>query len=618
MLTNQVTIFRHFSEIDKPLYSSIGAVLEGIKCGKLKDEIEKIRATTDEAEIKSLKMQLPCVLFAGLFDIPLTKQRADGSYYKSFRNDNSLSKHSRFVPFDIDDVDDVEGLKQDLIKDEYIFAVWKSPSGTGVHGLIKIADGNKHEAHYTALIKRYPQFDTSARNPSRVLFFSYDPNLLTQEVSKTFFEVLEEEKLEGMSMSQSSTDYKKLDIAARMIRVAELGTRHNAVIKASYLVGGYIGGGIVEESIAREVLRHEVFNKFDGKDVQIEYQAIDDGIKAGQFMPINEVQRYQQEVMQEAGILEEELSFLSDNKSDEEYIRRYKAGLIPLGVPFGHEDMDKYLLLKEGEFYATLSHSHTGKSTFNFWIIFLSALKYDWCWVLYTGENRIPSVKMRFLEFYTGCKLKDIDDAHLNQGLKWLNDRIFFVNNDTMHSYDDILKFAEKTSKYHTIKGLFIDPINALKTDTKANKYQYEMEMYTEMLLFTKRTNISIFVSLHTRTDSQRLRDKDGNQPMPFPADADGGAVLYNKSDIFLTLNRNIQDPNTWMFTEIYVNKMRNKETGGDVTPRGQSIRIRMQHGLEFVDDYNKLPFDRNYLKYIPKVVFEAPTIEDAYIETPF
>lgn len=603
------------------MYSTIEATLKGIKEGKVKQEIEQIRASKDEDEIKKLKLQLPCILFAGKFDIPLTKHKEDGTMYKSFRNDTSLSIHSRFVPFDVDDVEDVETFKTDMMKDEYIYAVWKSPSGTGVHGLIKIADGNKHEQHYASLIKRYPQFDTSARNPSRVLFFSYDDNLLLNVNSKTFFEVLEEEKFDGMVMSQITTDYKKLDIAARMIRSAQMGTRHNAVVKASYLVGGYIAGGLAEETIAREVLKHEVFNKFDGKDVEIEYKAVDDGIKAGQFMPINELAKYQHEVMEEAGIMEEELNFLSSNIDDEEFIRRYKAGLIPMGLPFGYDDMDKYLLLKEGEFYATLSHSHTGKTSMNLWLIFLSALKYDWGWVIYTGENRVYSLKMKILEFYMGVKIKESREEHMQQGIKWLNERFFFINNETMHVYKDILKYAEKVSKYHSIKGVLIDPINALKTTDKASKYDYEMEMYTDMLLFTKRTNISLFISIHTRTQSQRERDKDGNQLMPYPADADGGAVLYNKADVFITMNRNIQDPDTWMVTELYVNKQRNKETGGDVTPRNTAIRIRMQKGLEFTDDYGSIPFKRDYLKNIPKLVYHTPTSEDVEREidnTPF
>jgi hypothetical protein len=130
--------------------------------------------------------------------------------------------------------------------------------------------------------------------------------------------------------------------------------------------------------------------------------------------------------------------------------------------------------------------------------------------------------------------------------------------------------------------------------------------MYTNMLLFTKRTNITVFLSIHTRTQAQRERSKDGNQLMPFPADADGGAVLYNKCDIFITMNRNIQDPETWMITELFVNKMRNKESGGEVTPKNQSIKIKMHKGVEFTDEYGNLPFDRNYLRMDKKLISDV------------
>jgi hypothetical protein len=177
-----------------------------------------------------------------------------------------------------------------------------------------------------------------------------------------------------------------------------------------------------------------------------------------------------------------------------------------------------------------------------------------------------------------------------------------------MHSYDELLAYTEKVSKFHSIKAVFIDPINALKVKG-ASKYDNDMEMYTDMLLFTKRTNISVFVALHTRSQSQRERDSHGNQLMPHPSDADGGAVLYNKADIYMTANRNIQDPNTWMITEISVNKMRNKETGGAVTPRGQSIKLVMKNGVEFTDEYDWLPIKRRGV--VNNITYTQTTLDD-------
>jgi hypothetical protein len=599
-----ITIFEKFSSIGKPYTTSVEAVFKAIREGKVKDKIEQIRSEEDQELIGKLKMELPAVLYAGVFNIPIKKTRTDGTVYESYRNDKSLSIHSKLIPIDVDDVDPIK-YKAEAHKDPYIYALWTSPSGTGVHGLIKIADGNKHEQHYNALLKRYPVFDPTARNPSRILFMSYDPDIYINNDSKTFFEVIEDIRNEGMQMTGATTDYSKLNIASKMIQKAEMGKRHHSVIKAAYLVGGWVSGGLVEESIAKKVLDYEVLKKFGPQEADAEYQAVEDGIKAGQFMPINELATYERTAIEEMGLIDEELSFLVKNQDDEEYIRKYRAGLIPIGLPFGYDDMDKYLLLKEGEFYALLSHAHTGKTALTFWLIFLSSYKYDWGWVVYTGENRTASVKMRMVEHYVGKKIKDCSEFEFQESLKWVNERMYFINNDTMHSYDDLLKYAEKVSKFHSIKGMFIDPINALKVKGNS-QYDNDMEMYTDMLLFTKRTNISIFVALHTRSQSQRERDKDGNQLIPWPADADGGAVLYNKADIFLTMNRNIQDPLTWMVTEIYVNKMRNKDTGGNTTPRGQMIKLKMRDGIEFTDEYDWLPIKRSgreepKIKYVPQ-----------------
>jgi len=600
-----VTIFRTFSDVGSPMYADARGVLNAIKNGKVKDEVEAIRSAKSDEEVSRLKKKLPCVLWAGRFAIPVTIKRDDGTMYNSYRTDQSLSEHSKLIPFDVDDVDDIAKYKEDAKKDGFIYALWVSPSGTGLHGLIKIADGTKHDEHYTAILKRYPIFDPTARNPSRVLFFSYDPDIYINPEAKTFFELSEKITYSGTNMTTGFTDYKRLGIAARMIRISEQGARHNAVIKSSYLIGGLIAGGVVEENIGRAVLEHEVNIKFDNDDLADELRAIDDGIKAGKYAPISDIEKHENEVWEAVGAIEDELSFLSNNRLDEDYIRKYRAGLIPMGKPFGYDDMDKYLLIKEGEFYATLSHSHTGKTTVNLWLIFLSALKYDWCWVVYTGENRVASVKMRIIEFFVGSKINNTPEDFFQQGIKFVNERFFFINNDNMHDYMEILKYTESVSKFHSIKGVLIDPVNALKIG-KQNKYDHEMEMYTNMLLFTKRTSITIFLSIHTRTQAQRERDKQGNQLMPYPADADGGAVLYNKSDVFIVMNRNIQDPETWMFTELYVSKMRNKESGGDITPKGQAIKLRMQKGIEFTDEMGHLPFERDYLKMDKKLIGKA------------
>jgi hypothetical protein len=73
------------------------------------------------------------------------------------------------------------------------------------------------------------------------------------------------------------------------------------------------------------------------------------------------------------------------------------------------------------------------------------------------------------------------------------------------------------------------------------------------------------------------------------------------------------------MITEMHINKMRNKETGGDVTQKGMPIQLRMGHGIEFTDEFGCLPFERNYLKEEFKIEYKPITNEEAWeLDVPF
>ena len=91
---------------------------------------------------------------------------------------------------------------------------------------------------------------------------------------------------------------------------------------------------------------------------------------------------------------------------------------------------------------------------------------------------------------------------------------------------------------------------------------------------------------------------------MPFPADADGGAVLANKTDVFIVMNRHINDPERWMVNELAVVKNRTAEfNGGGITPKNDYIKIKMNKGVEFTDEFGNLPFERDYLKMDKKLI---------------
>jgi len=600
-----VTMFSDITSVSDPRPVRLTDVLDAIRTGRYKDKVESIRSETNEDERRRLKSKLPCVLFCGEFTNGVEKEK-DGKKYISYRDDRSLKKHSGFVPIDIDKVHSIEYKMEQLKQLPYVYALWVSSSGNGIHGLIKIGDPNRHSEHYRALLDKIPELDSTAQNPSRVLYVSYDPDIYVNENCDTFYDIISEKKREVVyKTGDGSTDYKKIDIAVRMIRNAQDGEKHHVLNKAAFLMGGFVATKTVEYDMAFNILRHEISKK-DIRDLKHAEKTIADALTSGMSMPAADMEVEYKSAVELVGIESEDLSFLTDNQKDEAYIHKFRLGLIPQGLEFGHEYLDNHLRLKEGEFYAVLGHSHIGKSTLTLWLLFLASVKHDWNWMVYCGENSSASVKIKLMQFFMGKRIQLFNEVEHRMALKFVDEHFFLLSSNYIYSYKDILDHAVKLMEYKSLKGIFIDPYNSLKMELvgNASKYTYDYEAYSAMLTFTKKYNTSLFLSVHTTTAAQREKDKDGNQVMPHATDAEGGSALYNRCDNFVTIHRKIKDNNEFMFTHVSIDKVRNDDTGGRPTPRSEPVILRMSDKVEFLDENGVSPIVRDYylLKYEYKI----------------
>ena len=251
-----------------------------------RDQCEEVAAQKQLSEqVDKIKKGLPAFTVSGTF--PSGQRQKD-----------KLIQHSGRLQIDVDKLpaDRLQLVKEQLATDPHMEATFISPSGNGVKAVMRIpvcANDEKHKQAFLAaenyLSQQYQlKIDPSIKDVSRVMFASYDPDLVlrSNSVELDVARWLPEQKQSTATNQPTNAEHgqayaqKVLEGACQQIRAAVLGERHNVRIKQAYLVGGYVGGGHLESSFALDqLLQSAEANTEDPKKAR---RDIDDGFRDGQ------------------------------------------------------------------------------------------------------------------------------------------------------------------------------------------------------------------------------------------------------------------------------------------------------------------------------------------------
>lgn len=521
-------------------------------------------------ERREIKEQIPIMCFSGEFES---------------RYDDKLIEHSGFIIVDFDDIDPNDA-KSFLALDEYSLLVFTSTSGNGVKVLVRVTNPERHRDHFRAIKVYYEKqynltADPTGINESRACFDSHDPDYILNLEAKPFGHMISEnaENAKAGDKSQPFTDYEHLNIACRMIRRAEEGQKHNTLLRASVLCGGYIAAGKMEEDEVIRVLMREISKK-DIVSEQNALNTIQDGIEKGKQMPVGELLTERDKVTREMKINDGDMSFISSDDDDFKWINDFAEGKIIQGLTTGCEALDQYWRFKKN-FTIINGHSNIGKTTFALYLMVLSSVLHDWKWVIYTSENRTASVKMKLMSFLTGKDLNTLTYRQRKAAYDWVRDHFTVISNDKVYSVYDILIFAEKIMKNQRTDGLLIDPYNGLRKELGTSGmgvHEYDYEAASEMLTTANSKGIAVWLNTHAVTEAQRMKGDDGLPIAPFAEQTEGGGKFVNRADDFLTFHRKIQhpEPDIRRTVEFHVRKIRETETGGEPTPLDSPVRFEM------------------------------------------
>lgn len=162
--------------------------LKNIKSGKYKDLILKCRKSVeigDKNLYTSLKTQLPAVTFCGEF--------------KNGHKASDLVIYNSLIVIDIDGLlpENILSIKNSLILDKYILALWDSPSGRGLKGLVRTnSNKDNHKEFFNSLsvyfLENYQiELDKSGSDVSRLCFSSWDEDIFYNRDSEVYNDFLE-------------------------------------------------------------------------------------------------------------------------------------------------------------------------------------------------------------------------------------------------------------------------------------------------------------------------------------------------------------------------------------------------------------------------------------------
>jgi|TARA_B110000305_G_scaffold226527_1_gene274245 archaellum biogenesis ATPase FlaH len=267
-----------------------------------------------------------------------------------------------------------------------------------------------------------------------------------------------------------------------------------------------------------------------------------------------------------------------------EKLQMVRSGKIKEGLKLDIPEIDEHFRFKTSNFNVILGHANTGKTTVILYLMLLYSIKHNLKWLVFSSENEPYTLMKKMIEFMEGNVINKIEEKHFKNRSEFINEHFKFIDPQELYSYKNILDLATELKKAWNYQGLLIDPFNSLIKDKDLsrthNGHEYDYFATSEMRVFCKKNQISLWLNTHANTEALRKRHSDrheyaGHPIPPMASDVEGGGKFVNRADDFIVIHRYIQHPTEWMNSLIHVRKVKDVDTGGRPTSIDSPIVLR-------------------------------------------
>lgn len=273
-----------------------------------------------------------------------------------------------------------------------------------------------------------------------------------------------------------------------------------------------------------------------------------------------------------------------------------KHGRVKEGLKIGVPDIDEYLRYKQGNFNLLIGHANVGKTTVILYLFVIWALKHKKRFLIWSSENTPQSIQRKIVEFKMRKPITNAEDAEIKDALEWSDSYFKIIDVEELYTYKELLEEAKAIKDAWDYDAILIDPYNSLVKDKQLYKevggHEYDYQVSTEFRLFAKKNNITLFLNAHGVTEALRKLHPKGHDyeglSMPLSmASVEGGGKWGNRCDDLICIHRYTSHPTDWIYSNLFVLKIKEMETGGRCTPFDEPIKLKMEKnniGFTFMD----------------------------------
>jgi len=273
-----------------------------------------------------------------------------------------------------------------------------------------------------------------------------------------------------------------------------------------------------------------------------------------------------------------------------------KHGRVKEGLKIGVPDIDEYLRYKQGNFNLLIGHANVGKTTVIMYLFVIWALKHKKRFLIWSSENTPQSIQRKIVEFKMRKPITKAEDAEIKDALEWSDQYFKIIDVEELYTYKQLLEEAKAIKDAWDYDAILIDPYNSLVKDKQLYKevggHEYDYQVSTEFRLFAKKNNITLYLNAHGVTEALRRSHPKGHEyeglAMPLSmASVEGGGKWGNRCDDLICIHRYTSHPTDWIYSNLFVLKIKEMETGGRCTPFDEPIKLRMEKnniGFTFMD----------------------------------